>query len=123
MTVAFKTFGCRLNRAETARFEAEFTAAGLARVAFGADADVVIFHTCAVTAAAESECLKLIRGQRKKQPRALFVLAGCAVESAAPEALQALGVDLVVARESKDELAALVLQHLGLPALPETVPA
>lgn len=113
MTVAFKTFGCRLNRAETAQFEAGFAAEGCARVPFGEPADVTVFHTCAVTAAAESEGLKLIRAQRKKDPDGLFVLAGCAVEAAAQATLHALGVDLIVPRDQKDALVALVLRHLG----------
>jgi len=121
MTVAFKTFGCRLNRAETAQFEAGFVAAGFIRVPFGTPADVVVFHTCAVTQAAENEGLKLIRSLRKKEPAALFVLAGCAVEAAAPDLLQALGVDLIVPRETKDELVSAVLRHLEIDVVPSPV--
>lgn len=114
MTVAFKTFGCRLNRAESANFESSFTAAGFARVPFGTRADVVVFHTCAVTQSAENECLKLIRSLRKKEPSAVLVMAGCAVEAAARDTLHALGVDLIVSRESKEDLVPIVLRHLGL---------
>ena len=113
MTVAFKTFGCRLNRAETAQFEASFAAAGFACVPFGAPADIVVFHTCAVTQSAESECLKLIRAIRKKEPETVLVLTGCAVEAVLPEKLDELGADLIVPREKKDELVALVARHVG----------
>ncbi|HNX36646.1 MAG TPA: MiaB/RimO family radical SAM methylthiotransferase [Kiritimatiellia bacterium] len=114
MTVAFKTFGCRLNRAETAQFEGALVAAGFQRVAFGQRADIVVIHTCAVTQAAENECLKLIRSLRKKEPATVLVVTGCAAESVPPEALQPLGIDLVVSREKKDDLACILMRHLGM---------
>jgi len=124
MTVSFKTFGCRLNRAETARFEAEFAAAGVTRVAFGAPAEIVILHTCAITQSAEHECLKLARALKKKNPRALLVFVGCAVEAAPPEALRVLPVDLIIPRDKKDGLVALVLSRVGIaPAATPVVPA
>jgi len=112
MTVSFKTFGCRLNRAETAQFEAGFAAAGFLRVPFGTPADCIVIHTCAVTQSAESESLKTIRSLRKKEPRAFLVLAGCAVETAGAETLRSLGIDLVVPRDQKDRLADFVTRHL-----------
>ena len=123
MTLSFKTFGCRLNRAETARFEAEFAAAGFTRVAFGAPAEIVILHTCAITQSAENECLKLARALKKKNPRVLLVLVGCAVEAASPEVLRALPVDLIIPRDKKDGLVALVLGRVGIaPAATPVVP-
>ncbi len=118
MTVAFKTFGCRLNRAETAQFEASFAAAGFERVPFGSPADIVVLHTCAVTQAAENECLKLIRSLRKKEPSTVLVLAGCAVEAVSTETLGTLGVDLIVTREEKDDLATRVMRHVGVHSVP-----
>jgi len=112
MTVSFKTFGCRLNRAETAQFEAGFAAAGFLRVPFGTPADCVVLHTCAVTQAAENECLKLIRSLRKKEPQTFLVFVGCAVETVDSETLRALGLDLVVPRGQKDTLAAFVAGSL-----------
>ncbi len=121
MTVAFKTFGCRLNRAETAQFEAGFGAAGFSRVPFGTPARVVVLHTCAITQAAENECLKLIRTLRKRSPDCCLVLVGCVVEAVSAETLRDLSIDLVVPRERKDALVALVLRHLGIDAAPLAV--
>jgi len=118
MTVAFKTFGCRLNRAETAKFAASFAAAGFECVPFGTPADVVVLHTCAVTQAAENECLKLTRSLRRKDPSALLVLTGCAAEAVSAETLKAMGVDLIVTHEKKDELTAIVSRQLGIPYVP-----
>ncbi len=114
MTVAFKTFGCRLNRAETAQFEAGFSAAGFTRVPIETGARVVVLHSCAITQSAENECLKLIRSVRKKSPDACLVLVGCAVEAVASETLQGLGLDLIVPRTQKEALVPLVLRHLGI---------
>ncbi|MDX9866909.1 MAG: MiaB/RimO family radical SAM methylthiotransferase [Kiritimatiellia bacterium] len=114
MTVAFKTFGCRLNQAETAQYAAAFAAAGIANVPFGAPADIVVVHTCTVTRTAEDTCLKQLRHLRRNAPEALLVVSGCAVETVPARALDALTVDLVVPREHKDELVARVLRRLGV---------
>ena len=121
MTVAFKTFGCRLNQAETAQFEAGFASAGFSRVPFGTQADVVVIHSCAVTQKAENEGMKLLRTLRSRWPGACLVLTGCTVETCGAESLRDLHLDLIVPREQKDKLVPLVTRHLGLPYDP--VPA
>ena len=109
MTVSFKTFGCRLNRAETTAFERAFAAEGVAWAPFGASADIVVLHTCAVTQNAEDECVKLLRSLRQKMPSAFLVAVGCAVEAVAAGTLAEAGADLVVPRGEKDSLAQVVL--------------
>ncbi len=69
-TVAFKTFGCRLNQAETVAFERAFAEAGMRRVRFGEPADVVVVHSCVVTQAAEDDCLRQLRALRRRLPAA-----------------------------------------------------
>lgn len=113
MTVSFKTFGCRLNRAETVRFEQAFADAGVAAVPFGEPSDIVVIHSCAVTQTAENECLRLARSIRRKHPGVFLVLSGCAAESARPETLAGLGMDLIVPLEKRDTLAATVLTKLA----------
>ena len=122
-TVAFKTFGCRLNQAETAQFEVEFASAGFIRVPFGTQADVLVIHSCAVTQKAENEGLKLLRTLRSRWPDACLTLTGCTVEACGEDALRDLRLDLIVPRERKGDLIPLVARHLGLtydpiPALP-----
>jgi len=116
MRVFVKTSGCRLNRAESCRFEAEFAAAGCETVPLGAACDVVLFHTCVVTAAAEKECLRLIRAQRKKTPGALLAVSGCATALIPSESLQAAGADLIIPQDQKDEAVRLILRHTGTAA-------
>ncbi len=113
MRVSFKTFGCRLNQAETARYEALFQVNGVSVVAFGGACDIFVIHSCSVTQRAESECLKAVRAIKHGNPAACVVLAGCAVESAAAPQLSNLGIDLIIPREQKEHLVEIVLTHLN----------
>jgi len=115
MRIAFKTFGCRLNQAETARFAADFAAAGWQASTSMSTADVVVVHGCAVTHAAEHEGLCFGRGLKRAalaagRPAPRVVLVGCVVEAGAAQT-GVEGVDLIVPREQKARLAALVRAH------------
>ena len=116
-TFSLKTFGCRLNRAESAKYEALLLAAGLCEVPFGTPSDVVIMHTCAITATAERECLRILRHTRAKQPSAWIVITGCAVEAGTLGRLVEMGADDVVVRPEKEGMAARILSRFGM-ALP-----
>jgi len=116
MRVSFKTFGCRLNQAETTRFCSDFLSAGWDVTSFGSLADVVVLHGCAVTHTAEQACLQLARGIKRTAalagaPEPFVVLVGCVVE--ADTARQAVsGVDLLVARADKERLTEIVCARL-----------
>ena len=110
-TVAFKTFGCRLNQAETVAFERAFAEAGMRRVRFGEPADVVVVHSCIVTQAAEDDCLRQLRALRRRLPAARVVLSGCAAEAVPQDRLLAAGADLVVGRSRREELVQRVLEQ------------
>lgn len=121
-TVSFKTVGCRLNQAETARLRAVFQAAGYRVVPFGAACQVCVIHGCAVTAKAEQNSARLARGA-KRQTGAFVVLVGCPV-SAGGRALQVPDdADLLVGQADKFRLPTLLAEH-GFPyAVPEVPPA
>ena len=114
-TVAFKTFGCRLNQAETVAFEQAFAAAGFRRVRFGEPAEVVVVHSCVVTQTAENECLRQLRTLRRKWPTVRLVLSGCAAEAVPQERLLAAGADLVVGRARREVLVQRVLERWPTP--------
>jgi len=127
MRVSFKTFGCRLNQAESERLAADFEAAGWNVVAAGAVADVVVLHGCAVTRAAEQECLHQARrikrmAQEAGEPEPFVVLVGCVVEADVARR-DVAGVDLLVAREDKERLAEIVTACLGVATPPRVEPA
>lgn len=95
MTVSFKTFGCRLNRAETDRRMKSLLTGGFDVLPFGEASDVTVLHSCAVTHAAEAECLRLAAAVKRRHPDTFLVFSGCAAKAAESQRLYAVGVDLI----------------------------
>lgn len=88
--VAFRTFGCRLNQAESEQSAAAFQAAGAELVPFGSPAEVVVFNTCTVTSKAEQKARRELRLALRLNPEALALATGCYAELDGP-ALEAIG--------------------------------
>jgi threonylcarbamoyladenosine tRNA methylthiotransferase MtaB len=87
------TFGCRLNSFESEVMRDHAVAAGLT--------DVVIVHTCAVTAEAERQARQAIRRARRERPGARIVVTGCSAQIQ-PEAYAGMAeVDQVVGNADK----------------------
>jgi len=106
--VAFRTLGCRLNQAETAQMAAAFEAAGYQVVPYGGPCEVCVIHTCSITARAEQKCLMLARAARRRTASPLVVLAGCAVDLAGEALKDRCGADLIVRRDAKFDIPALL---------------
>ncbi len=66
------TFGCRLNSFESEIIRKQATEAGLE--------DVVVVHTCAVTAEAERQARQAIRRARRERPGSKIVVTGCSAQ-------------------------------------------
>ncbi len=123
LRIAFETLGCRLNEAESEGWARRFHASGV-QVASVAQADVVVFNTCAVTQEAVRKSRRLIRRLRRTNPHARLVVSGCYATLYPSEAAEALGVDLVVVNRDKDQLVKLVCALIGNDiALAETTPS
>jgi threonylcarbamoyladenosine tRNA methylthiotransferase MtaB len=89
------TFGCRLNSFESEVIRGHARAAGLD--------DLVVVHTCAVTAEAERQARQAIRRARRARPKARIVVTGCGAQIA-PDAYAAMAeVDQVVGNQDKLE--------------------
>jgi threonylcarbamoyladenosine tRNA methylthiotransferase MtaB len=96
MKFAVATLGCKVNQYDSAIIESRLTARGMQRCDFGETADVYVINTCTVTDRADSECLKLARRARRRNPSARIVMTGCLAQ-ANPQALAAVaGVDAVI---------------------------
>jgi threonylcarbamoyladenosine tRNA methylthiotransferase MtaB len=119
MRVAVKTLGCRLNQAESAGLTAGFMACGFEVVPFGSDCDVCLIHSCAVTATAERETVRLSRAARRRWPSAFIVLAGCMAEASAAEVVSRSCADWVVPQRDKDEVPARLAARFGMVPLTE----
>lgn len=107
-TVALFTLGCKVNQAETEDLAVAFARAGCRRVDFPAPADIYVLNTCTVTHVADRKSRALLRQARRLSPEAMVVATGCYAQ-VAPEAVAALGVDLVVGNTDKHRLVELTL--------------
>ena len=95
MRVAIYTLGCTVNQYETQAMEAELTGRGHALVPFDGAADAYVINTCTVTAVSDKKSRQMIRQARKRSPHAVVAVCGCYAQTD-PEAVEALGVDLVM---------------------------
>ena len=95
MKIAFYTLGCKVNQYETQAMEAELTGRGHALVPFDGAADAYVINTCTVTAVSDKKSRQMIRQARKRSPHAVVAVCGCYAQTD-PEAVEALGVDLVM---------------------------
>ena len=93
MTRVASTFvGCKVSQADGEEALAELAAAGLRPVRARDGADVVVVHTCCVTAAAERKSRRLVRRVAGDGKR--VIVAGCAA-ALRPEQFDGPGVEVV----------------------------
>lgn len=112
-TVAFQTFGCKLNFAETSTISKSFSAEGYQIVPFKSAADVYVIHSCTVTGQAERKCRDSIKRARKSNPEAQIALIGCYAQLR-PQELSALGkVDIVLGNSEKYNILQYVEHSYG----------
>lgn len=78
MKAFLKTYGCRANQYDTEAVRAMLAAAGIEEAANPADADVAVFNTCTVTAAAEADFRSDVRNASRLNPGLRAVVMGCA---------------------------------------------
>jgi len=92
MTIAFKTFGCRLNRAEALDQAAALQAAGHQVVELddpGVVPDCIIVRGCSVTARAQRDCEKALAHLQLQYSHSRILPVGC-LPSANPAAVEEL---------------------------------
>ena len=94
MKIAIYTLGCKVNQVETQAMERELLRRGHTLAVFDGPADAYIVNTCTVTAVSDKKCRNIIRRVRKNAPAAVTAVCGCYAQTD-PEAVAALGVDLV----------------------------
>ena len=104
LKVAFSTFGCRSNYADTVDLKAACLEHGAELDSGQGEADVYVLNTCSVTDAADREAFREARRIKKKSPNARVLVTGCAAESRAREFSALAEVDGVVGPGRKKEL-------------------
>jgi threonylcarbamoyladenosine tRNA methylthiotransferase MtaB len=73
-----RTFGCRANQYDTEAARAMIEAAGGVIVESPEDADIALFNSCAVTAAAEADLRQEVRRASRKNSALRSIVIGCA---------------------------------------------
>ncbi|MGI5867964.1 MAG: MiaB/RimO family radical SAM methylthiotransferase [Kiritimatiellia bacterium] len=99
MKIAIKTLGCRVNQAEAATIAGALECEGHEVVPDGGVCDVLVLHTCVVTAAAQRESMRQTRTARRAGAGGV-VMTGCATSVVPPERILDGGVDAVVEKKT-----------------------
>ena len=107
MTVAFVTLGCKVNQVDSDALRQRLEAAGYTCVDPGADPDVLVINSCAVTAESQRKTRQKLRHFRALYRDCMLVLTGCAAqvgkEDDYPEA------DIVMGHRDMDALARRII--------------
>ncbi len=104
MKASFYTLGCKLNYAETASLERQFTDRGYTVVPFSEPSDVCVINTCSVTERADREARQIVRRALRTSPDAFVAVVGCYAQLD-PETIASIdGVDMVLGASEKFRL-------------------
>lgn len=101
----FHTFGCKVNTYDTGLLEKRLKNQN----AYAKP--VHILNTCAVTAEATKEAVRLVGRIKRENPEAMIVVTGCAAQVDTGSFADLAGVDLVVANSHKGELENLIRSY------------
>jgi threonylcarbamoyladenosine tRNA methylthiotransferase MtaB len=108
--INFQALGCRLNEAELETWANQFMQLGHQVTTEAAEADVVVFNSCAVTAQADRKSRQQIGRLQRSNPNAALVVTGCHASLNTAAVQNYLGVDLVVVNQQKEQLVEQTLE-------------
>lgn len=107
-TVAFYTFGCKVNQYDTQRLRGMFKTAGWQEVDTRESASLYVINTCTVTADSDRKAQQLIRSLARNYPASHIVVTGCYAESQSEELRKLPNVVLVVGNKEKEQIVDLL---------------
>ncbi|NQT76148.1 MAG: tRNA (N(6)-L-threonylcarbamoyladenosine(37)-C(2))-methylthiotransferase MtaB [Bacteroidetes bacterium] len=99
--IAFQTFGCKLNFAETSTIARQMKEEGYEVVEHKEEADVYVINSCVVTGNAEKKCRAAIRQAKRRNPEARVAVIGCFSQMKEDDLSKMQEVDLVIGNEEK----------------------
>ena len=99
--VSALTLGCKLNYAETSAILDNFVRAGWGIADNDTNPDLVIIHTCAVTAQAEKKSRQQIRKMVQKYPQSRIAVTGCYAQLSPDDIEKIDGVDVILGTKEK----------------------
>lgn len=108
LTFAVTGLGCKVAQYDAEAISAELEERGLVRLDQPDEAEILLVNTCTVTTRADYQARQLIRKLIREHPRSRLVVTGCYAErdQAVLETID--GVDLVVTRNQRERLGALL---------------
>ncbi|HEY6274463.1 MAG TPA: tRNA (N(6)-L-threonylcarbamoyladenosine(37)-C(2))-methylthiotransferase MtaB [Terriglobales bacterium] len=107
------SFGCRATQADGSALERQLTRHGLLHAGSARDADLVVFNTCTVTAAADEDARAAIRRAHRENPDARIMVTGCYAQRAPREVAALPGVSWVVGNSHKHRVAEIAAGASG----------
>jgi threonylcarbamoyladenosine tRNA methylthiotransferase MtaB len=106
--ISFFTFGCRLNKAETAILQRSVEEQDFLVVNIEEPADVVVVNTCTVTENGDTDTRKLVNKINRLYPETKIALIGCQAQIQRERLLEMTNVHWVVGNSRKMELAKIL---------------
>ena len=103
-TVAFQTFGCKLNFAETSTIAKSFNKKGYQIVKPNQKADIYVINSCTVTANAEKRCRDAVKKAKKINPKAEIAMVGCYAQLRNKELKSLNSIDYILGNHEKYQL-------------------
>jgi threonylcarbamoyladenosine tRNA methylthiotransferase MtaB len=104
------TFGCKVNTYDTGLIQKNLTSQGFQLIESQAPA-VHVLNTCAVTAEATQQAVRMIRKIKAKDPLSTVVVTGCSAQVDTGVFENLSGADLVVANSHKGMLPQIIDQY------------
>ena len=117
MRVYLQTFGCRANQYDSEALAALVTAGGGTLVDVPELADVAVFNSCAVTAAAEADLRQQVRRVARRAPAVRSIVMGCAAATSRAALAALPQVEHVIAGGDVEA----VREAIGIAASPSAV--
>ena len=111
--IAFDTFGCRLNQAETASLTDRFRERGYEVTDDPLEADLYVVNTCTLTSQATSKCRRKLRSVIRRNPDACVAAIGCYAQTDAEALRKIPGLDYIVGTNDKLRAAAAIETQLA----------
>ena len=105
------TFGCKVNSYDSGLLEKRLQAAGQTRDS--GSPDVHVLNTCAVTAEASQEAVRLVRKIKSQAPDSVVVVTGCSAQVDTDKFVDLQGADLIVANSHKGELEVILDRYFA----------
>lgn len=104
MRFFIQTLGCKINQYESQSIREAWEARGWQEAASQSDAEVILVHTCAVTAGAVANSRGAVRRAGREAPGARVLVAGCAAQTGVDAFENLPGVEVVIPQSRKPDL-------------------